>query len=569
VNINLQHVPFSRYGSYLACSYLAGAGSRPEGLYLRTLHRNALRYEILRIELISQGHSLPYQLETTPECLALEGGSGRLELCIAGEDLVRLRCRGVAARLVIDASTFDYAMPAGEGCWEVNSFQTRRKYRLTPLEGRLQVDAPWRETRADHVAIDLLPDEASNSAECALEAFESTWKRQVYEQSFEACVAEARDEFQRWLDRTVAAPERYAEAHQMAAYINWSCVVNPAGYLTRPAMLMSKNWMTNVWSWDHCFNAMALVYSNPELAWDQLMLMVDNQDVHGAFPDSINDADIVWNFCKPPIHGWALRFMLRRSRWITPQRLEEIYAPLCRWTDWWLDCRDADGDGIPQYHHGNDSGWDNCTAFEVGPPVESADLSAYLIIQMDVLAEVARLMGREDEALSWQRRADALLERLLAHSWRGDRFVAPRSGDHAVFESDTLFHFLPLVLGERLPVTVREHLVAGLKEPGRFLTTYGLATESVRSPLYQPDGYWRGPIWAPSTLILIDGLAACGEHILAKDLARSFCDMAARSGMAENYDALRGEGLRDRAYTWTSSAFLILAHEYLRDLNEP
>ena len=41
--------------------------------------------------------------------------------------------------------------------------------------------------------------------------------------------------------------------------------------------------------------------------------------------------------------------------------------------------------------------------------------------------------------------------------------------------------------------------------------------------------------------------------------------VAFRSGMAENYDAITGDGLRDRAYTWTSSVFLILAHEYLRD----
>lgn len=32
---------------------------------------------------------------------------------------------------------------------------------------------------------------------------------------------------------------------------------------------------------------------------------------------------------------------------------------------------------------------------------------------------------------------------------------------------------------------------------------------------------------------------------------------------AENYNAVTGEGLRDRAYTWTSSGVFILAEEYL------
>lgn len=34
-------------------------------------------------------------------------------------------------------------------------------------------------------------------------------------------------------------------------------------------------------------------------------------------------------------------------------------------------------------------------------------------------------------------------------------------------------------------------------------------------------------------------------------------------GFAENYNAVTGESLRDRAYTWTSSGVFILAEEYL------
>jgi glycogen debranching enzyme len=411
--------------------------------------------------------------------------------------------------------------------------------------------------------VTLHPEPGTGTAECAIDEFATSWSATEDRRTFEQCRAEVEAEYQAWLDRMVAVPERYAEAREIAAYIDWSCVVAPSGHLTRPAMYMSKNWMTGIWSWDHCFNALAIAHEDPALAWDQFMIMFDNQDRYGALPDRLDDKLAIWNFCKPPIHGWTLRHLMRVSDWITVDRLREAYEPLCRWTEWWFTCRDDDGDGVPQYHHGNDSGWDNCTAFMVGPPVEGADLSAFLVIQMDVLSEVAQVLGRTQESKAWKAEADALLDRLLAHSWRGDRFVAPRSGDHTTYESDTLFHFLPIVLGQRLPVEVRQKLIAGLKEEGRFLTVHGLATESVRSPLYESDGYWRGPIWAPSTMLLIDGLATSGEMAFAREVARRFCDMAVRSGMAENYDALTGEGLRDRAYTWTSSVFLILAHEYL------
>ena len=48
-------------------------------------------------------------------------------------------------------------------------------------------------------------------------------------------------------------PDAYAEAAELAAYINWSCVVDPDGYLTRPAMQISKNWLNSVRSCDHSY----------------------------------------------------------------------------------------------------------------------------------------------------------------------------------------------------------------------------------------------------------------------------------------------------------------------------
>jgi hypothetical protein len=60
-----------------------------------------------------------------------------------------------------------------------------------------------------------------------------------------------------------------------------------------------------------------------------------------------------------------------------------------------------------------------------------------------------------------------------------------------------------------------------------------------------------------------DGLADCGQAAVAKDLAGRFCRLCAKAGFAENFDALTGQPLCDRAYTWTASVFFVLAHEYL------
>jgi glycogen debranching enzyme len=81
------------------------------------------------------------------------------------------------------------------------------------------------------------------------------------------------------------------------------------------------------------------------------------------------------------------------------------------------------------------------------------------------------------------------------------------------------------------------------------LTDHGPTTESPDSALYESDGYWRGPIWAPSTVLIEDGLRRAGHTELADTISLRFRRLCENSGFAENLDAKTGAGLRDRAYT--------------------
>ncbi len=108
-------------------------------------------------------------------------------------------------------------------------------------------------------------------------------------------------------------------------------------------------------------------------------------------------------------------------------------------------------------------------------------------------------------------------------------------------------------------------LVKGLVREGKFHTAHGIATEPLTSKYYTPDGYWRGPIWAPTSMIVAEGLDASGEHALARKLREEFCQMAQKNGMYENYNAVTGEGLRDSAYTWASSVYLVFAHQLMSE----
>ncbi len=180
---------------------------------------------------------------------------------------------------------------------------------LGPLKGEVAPQIAWSGLQATDLTFDLLP--AGSLGEWWVDEYTATWTDTPRVKSYAAAQAAVDAEFAAWAAgcrRMVGfqSAESLGAAVDFAAYVTWSCVVAPAGHLRRPAMYMSKNAMASIWSWDNCFNALALARHAPALAWDQLMVMLDLQDPSGVVPDLANDRFVSWSFCKPPIYGWAL-----------------------------------------------------------------------------------------------------------------------------------------------------------------------------------------------------------------------------------------------------------------------
>jgi glycogen debranching enzyme len=247
------------------------------------------------------------------------------------------------------------------------------------------------------------------------------------------------------------------------------------------------------------------------------------------------------------------------SNKLSEATLKKAYQHLESWTNWWMNYNDTDEDGIPDYPMGCDSGWDNATVFDLSYFVESPDLSAFLVLQMNTLSKIAENLGNKQQAAEWKQKSKALYEKFMKHSWTKNGLVAKVSQSHKYDADPTcLITLIPLVLGDLLEPAKRKLMIDRLKKD--FLTEYGLATEKHKGPYYKADNYWRGAIWAPSTYLIVDGLMRAGEKELALTIAQRFCDMIAftANGDFENFDALSGKGLRASGYTWTSSVNLLL-----------
>jgi glycogen debranching enzyme len=565
---SLADIPFSHYGSWFNLSPVTGLHTRSRELHLVS-HKNGM-HAVLRLvpRFPGTGERVEAAWRATPGMLTLTGGDGRIEIVYEDGRTLRLRGQGLSlavspgeGRLTPFTGTYFHRSPL-DGSFQFSSYETGRRYRITVLAG----------TADDITGVEGLADTERGLTlqgspwEAVVEELDSARRSYRVTHDFTSTADRARSAFEDFAARLADGTASNAPAARLAAYVLWSATVSPDGFVQRPGVLMSKHWMDKIWSWDHCFNALALASAAPQLAWDQFQLPFDHQDGTGALPDSVTHSEVLYNFVKPPIHGWALRRLRERlPEPVGRDHLQETYARLVGWTGFWLDHRRAPGQELPHYQHGNDSGWDNATTFDPHRVLATPDLAAFLVLQLKELARLADELGY-DEAAAHETRATRLLDALIDRLWDGERFVAlsPHTGETST--SRSLLDLMPIVLGEHLPGSLGDALAERI---ATHLTEHGLATEHPGSPHYEPDGYWRGPIWAPSTVLIEDGLRRAGHTGLADEISARFRRLCEKSGFAENFDALTGDGLRDRAYTWTAACYLLLAADHADRTGNP
>ncbi|TQM78526.1 glycogen debranching enzyme [Saccharothrix saharensis] len=556
-DFSVREIPFSHPGAWFGLSAVVGLAAYADDLHLVS-HRNGM-HAVLSLTPVSAGDRVT--TEVRANAALLTWSAGRARVAAAFESPTALRVSGTGLGLRIAAAddtltpftgTFFFHDPVTSS-YVFTSYETGHRYRVTVLTGHEDVRGASALGTAERAVV---VGGDGGRWELVVEELTTARERFTTAAAFADVVASSRRSFEQFTDRVAPWRTDRTPAAELACYVLWSAAVSPAGFLGRPAVLMSKNWMDKVWSWDHCFNALALAPGVPDLAWDQLQVVFDHQTPQGALPDSITHAEVLHNFVKPPVHGWAVgRLRAKLPGGLPAADLPLLYRRLAAWTTFWLDHRRAPGEVLPHYEHGNDSGWDNATVFDGRRLVQSADLAAFLVVQSGELARLARDLGDAAAATRWDRRAAAVLDAMLTTLWDGTAFTS-RALDGTTRTTASLLDLMPVILGTALPPDVHAKLAEGV---ARHLTAVGPATERPDSPHYEADGYWRGPVWAPSTVLIEDGLRRGGAVDLADRVSARFRATCEKSGFAENFDARTGEGLRDRAYTWTAAAYLLLA----------
>jgi len=546
--IDLVKIPFSRFGSYLVVS------KDNDRLFIRDVRGGDLSSgRLVELSFFDvENNKLNMKLESEETLLRFSNDESKVEICFDSEDTVRVRGNNCIVRLDYVLKSYDHLNQHSINKFELHSYSEEVKVMTTVLKGDSKVNLEWDKTKTKSGTLTV-----SNNFEIAFSSYVDINKCD-YDLSFDEIVKREKQFYNKWAAKTLNNEnDKFIYSQKLATYITFSSVVKPEGLLKKYSMYMSNNWMTNIWSWDNCFNGLALASNQPELGFDQLMVFADYQLESGVLPDFMNNRSVSYSCAKPPIYGWAYTLMMELNDYYKEKKqIEPIYKMMKKQIEYWENHR-TNKFGLPFYNHGNDSGMDNSTIFNKGCPVVSPDLLSYMILQYEALEKLANFLEISNQ---WLEKADRLQEKLINELYDGREFFSRDGMTNKRIESNSsLITLMPITIGHRLERDVLDNIINKLTSDD-YYTEFGFATESINSEYYLSNGYWRGPIWAPTMLLIIDGLKRSGYKDVAIQAARRFCNATLVGGMAENFDAKTAQGLVDPAFTWTSSTYLILSN---------
>ena len=282
--------------------------------------------------------------------------------------------------------------------------------------------------------------------------------------------------------------------------------------LDKPLFLISETY-PGLWL-EHAYDAVFYASLHPEylyLAENTVNLFIDRQTDDGQLPFAVMRSGTVrYSQIQECVSFYSLCLEVWRMDH-DDAFLLKAYESGKKWDSWLRRHRMTTGRGLVEMFFGYDTGHDNSGRLEgiacpgnyalngveqnasVLPPddgitpILAPDMNSNLYGNERSLAEMARILGKAEEAEEWKRRAADVKSNLFERCFsEEDAFFydADRNGKLRRYKSSTIFHlFMEKVLNmdedaELIGRIYREHL----KNPEEFWTPYPFPSMAVNDP---------------------------------------------------------------------------------------
>lgn len=200
---------------------------------------------------------------------------------------------------------------------------------------------------------------------------------------------------------------------------------------------------------------------------------------------------------------------------------------------------------------------------------ESVDLNAYLYAEKGFLKSIADILGYEEDAENYETEAEKLLQ------YVNDNMYDEETGFYYDLQTNEDGSVKKLLVNRGkgtegwIPLwanmateEMAEKVVENMMDEEKFNLTVPFPTASKDNDKFDPERYWRGPVWLDQAMFGVEALQNYGYLEGARETAYKLFDntegLLGDGPIRENYNPVTGEGLHTTNFSWSATAFCAL-----------
>lgn len=208
---------------------------------------------------------------------------------------------------------------------------------------------------------------------------------------------------------------------------------------------------------------------------------------------------------------------------------------------------------------------------------ESVDLNAYLYAEKMFLADMAEELNLKADEKRFEKEAKELQKYISENMFDEETgyFYDLQINSEDSSKNRLLVNrgkgtegFIPL-WANLASEEEAEMVKANVMDEGKFNTLVPFPTASKDNEKYNPDKYWRGPVWLDQALFGVEGLQNYGYTDEAREMAYKLFDntegLLVDGPIRENYNPETGKGLHTTNFSWSASAYYLMYQNILND----
>ncbi len=360
----------------------------------------------------------------------------------------------------------------------------------------------------------------------------------------------------------------------LQSVIGWNIIYDASN--NRVIYPVSRIWNRNfgghyvLFDWDTYFASYMVSMENKELAYANAVEITKAITPGGFIPNfSGSYGETSYDRSQPPVGSLVFKELYRkyRDKWL----LDYVFDDLLNWNRWWPENRDnmgllcwgsnpvelpLKGDFATNLWQGAayESGLDNSPMYDNIPfnketnmlELADAGLMGLYIMDCDALAEIAGILGKENEVTELKERADTY-RRNLNMLWddKSGIYKNKRTDNGTFSQSLSPTNFYPMLAKAPSDLQVERMVKEHLFNDQEFFGEYMLPSIARNDPAFKDQDYWRGRIWAPMNFLVYLGLLNYdlpdARKILADKSESLLMENVKLNGyIYENYNAITG-----------------------------